>query len=80
VPRGLSVHVGCRTLRDYSRETIDLIGSAPARMAQAQTNVRAGALSIRSIVSSKPLAFAAGAAPMGIQWRFGAGVLVGACI
>ena len=40
------------------------------------TDVRAGALSIRPF-QSKPLAFAADAAPMGIQWRFGTWVRVG---
>ena len=39
--------------RACSPQTIDLIGSAPARMAQAQTDVLAGALSIRPFQVSR---------------------------
>ena len=42
-----------RPERDRERQTIDLIGSAPARMAEAQTDVRAGALSIRPFQVSR---------------------------
>ena len=39
---------------------------------RAQTDAGAGALFDKT-VSSKPLAFAADAAPMGIEWRFDTG-------
>jgi hypothetical protein len=45
-------------------------------MAQAQTDV-SGRRTFDKTVSSKPLAFAADAAPMGIQWRFGTQVRAG---
>ena len=38
---------------------------------------RSGRRTFDKTVSSKPLAFAVDAAPMGIQWRFGTGVRVG---
>ena len=39
---------------------------------------RAGRRTFDKTVSSRPLAFAAGAAPMGIEWRFAIWVGVGA--
>src|SRR6266478_8685176 len=61
---------------DRAWETIDLIGGPPARRALGADG-RAGRRTFDKTVSSKPLAFAAGAAPMGIEWRFATRVRVG---
>ena len=52
-----------------SPQTIDLIGSAPADVAGVEEI--SGRRTFDKTVSSKPLAFAADAAAMGIEWCFG---------
>jgi len=54
---------------DRERETIDLIGSAPADVAGVEEI--SGRRTFDKTVSSKPPAFAADAAAMGIEWCFG---------
>ena len=54
---------------NVSLQTIDLIGSAPADVAGVEEI--SGRRTFDKTVSSKPLAFAADAAAMGIEWCFG---------
>jgi hypothetical protein len=57
-------------------ETIDLIGSAPGWMAQAQTDARAGALSIRPFQVGRSRLRRTRSLYMGFECHFGTLVLV----
>ena len=61
---------------DKERQTINLIGSGPPSNTRGADG-GSGRRTFDKTASSKPLAFAADAAAMGIQWRCGTWVRVG---